>query len=264
MKKYILSIKLLLIFFVANAQTKPISFEVNGLKVILQPTQKETVSMKMYFRGGVMNYSAAQEGIENLALSTAATCGTKNYSVADYHELADEYGIEIAGESTRDYGSISMDCILKYYEKGWKLFSDAIVNPVFDEANFNIERDKILLSILGSGSNPEIRVKQLSIQAMFAESPYSKDPLGSTDAVRKLRIDSVKNYYYNVLLNRNRMFLVVAANLTKEELEKALKNHLHQYSLKHIQLQFMNKTNSKEKSYWLSIDHWPQITLAVS
>ncbi|RYF22348.1 MAG: insulinase family protein [Flavobacteriales bacterium] len=223
MKKYILSVALLCVFSLAFAQSKPISFDVNGLKVILQPTNKETVSMKMYFRGGVMNFSEAQAGIENLALSTAATCGTKKYLPADYHELADEYGIEINGASFRDYGTIGMDCISKYYEEGWKLFSDAIVNPVFDDSKFKLEREKILLAINASGSNPENKLKQMSIYALFAGKQYGLDPLGSIAIVKKLTSDSVKQYYYDVLLNRSKMFLVVAGNITKEQLEEKIK-----------------------------------------
>ncbi len=109
MKRYLLTFASFLYFFTAGAQSKTISFEVNGLKVILKPVQKETMSMSMYFRGGVMNYGPEQAGIENLALSAAALCGTKNYSVDDYQELADEYGIGINGTSSVDYGLISMN-----------------------------------------------------------------------------------------------------------------------------------------------------------
>ena len=95
MKKYITSLLFLLAGLTAGAQTPATTFDVNGLKVIFRPTQKETVSIAMYYRGGVMNYAPEQAGIEHLALAAATTSGTKKYSVHDYKELSDEYGIDI-------------------------------------------------------------------------------------------------------------------------------------------------------------------------
>lgn len=222
MKKFIFFINLILLSHFVGAQTRAISFDVNGLKVILKPTQKETFSVSMFFRGGVMNYNAERAGIENLALASAATCGTKNYSVVDYQELADEYGIEIAGSSTTDYGTISMDCISKYLDQGWKLFSDAIVNPAFDKTEFQNTKDRLITGISHSQSDPETRIEQMSMESMFKDSPYSINPMGDGKTVSAFTPEIVSNYYHNELLNKNKMFLVVAGNITKEELEKKI------------------------------------------
>lgn len=178
--------------------------------------------MSMFFRGGVMNYGPKQAGIENLALSAAASCGTKNYSVDDYQELADEYGISIAGASTTDYGIIGMNCISKYFEQGWKLFSDAVVNPAFDKAEFQNTKDRMISGISQRRSDPEERIEQMSMETMFKGSQYSVDPIGYEATVGGFTADSVRNYYHNQLLNVNRMFLVVAGNITKAELEKKI------------------------------------------
>lgn len=220
MKSYILILAFTLILVSAKSQTKAISFDVNGLKVILRPTQKETVSMSMFFRGGVMNYQSEQAGIENLALMAAASCGTKNYSVDDYKELADEYGIKIGGSSKTDYGIISMECISKYFDQGWKLFSDAVANPAFDKTEFQSTKEKVISGIYQSHASPESRIQQMSMEAMFSGSQYSTDPLGKEKTVSGFTADSASNYYHNQLLNKNRMFLVVAGKITKEELEK--------------------------------------------
>lgn len=222
MKSYILSIVLLLLFTNSNAQTKAISFNVKGLKVILRPTQKETISMSMYFRGGVVNYSAEQAGIENLALAAAASCGTKKYSVHDYKELADEYGISISGSSTTDYGTMRMSCISKYFDQGWKLFSDAILNPVFDKTEFQSTKEKMISAIYQSQSDPETRIERLTMESMFYGEQYSVNPLGTITTIGNFNADSVSNYYHNQLLNKNKMFLVVAGKISKEDLEKKI------------------------------------------
>jgi zinc protease len=223
MKSYLLSLLLLLSAGGAIAQTSSTTFEVNGLKVIFRPTQKETVSIAMFFRGGVMNYEPANAGIENLALASATSSGTKNYSVHDYKELADEYGINISGASTTDYGVISLNCVNKYLNQGWKLFSDAIVNPTFDQAEFSNEKERIISVTHAREALPEALVEQMTMANMFKGTRYSTPPLGSETSLRKLNTDSVKNYYYNTLLNKERMFLVVAGKISREELEGKIK-----------------------------------------
>lgn len=222
MKSYLLFFLFALFSFRVGAQTKAVVFDVNGLKVILKKTQKETVSLSMYYRGGVMNYAPAQAGIENLALSAAASCGTKNYTVDDYEELADEYGIDIGGSSLTDYGTISMDCISKYFDQGWKLFSDAVVNPSFDKNEFRNVKDQSIAAIHQGFSDPETRIDQMAMETMFAGTPYSTDPKGTEKTISGFTADSVSNYYHNQLLNRNKMFLVVAGNITREDLEKRI------------------------------------------
>ncbi|WP_165953159.1 M16 family metallopeptidase [Pedobacter changchengzhani] len=222
MKRYLLLINFILLFATAQAQIKAISFNVNGLKVILKPTQKETVSMCMFFRGGVMNYEPEQAGIEHLALTAAGVCGTKNYTVTDYQELADEYGIRINGGATTDFGLLSMNCISKYLDQGWKLFSDAVANPIFDENEFATTKEKLLTGISHSKSDPETRLDQLTMETLFKGTQYGVNPLGDIITVSGFTADSVKKYYHNQLLNKNRMFLVVAGKITKEELEKKI------------------------------------------
>nr|WP_068892808.1 pitrilysin family protein [Pedobacter panaciterrae] len=223
MKPYILTCAFVLFLFSAKSQTKAISFDVNGLKVILRPTQKETLSMSMYFRGGVMNYKPEQAGIENLALTAAASCGTKNYSVDDYKELVDEYGINIGGSSGTDYGTISMNCISKYFEQGWKLFSDAVANPIFDKTEFQATKEKIISGIYQLHASPEARIEQMAMEAIFKGSQYSTDPKGKDVTVNGFTADSVSNYYHNKLLDKNKMFLVVAGKITREALEKKIR-----------------------------------------
>src|SRR5438477_12709295 len=97
---------LLLIFATGFTQNNTVDFTVDGLKVILRQTQKETLVMTMYFRGGSTNYSAANAGIESLALSGIIECGTSKYSANDFNDQTDEYGLHLDGDARNDYGMV--------------------------------------------------------------------------------------------------------------------------------------------------------------
>jgi len=215
-----------LLSYGAVAQPETTSFTVNGLKVIFKPTQKETISVSMFYRGGVTNFSPAQAGLENLTLAAATSCGTQKYPEETFRDHADEYGIDIDGRSGYDYGVISLNCVADYFNEGWNLWSQAILNPTFSPQPFAMERDKTVMAIRGRRSDPENRLEQLALGLSFAGTPYVKDPLGEEVIIQKFTADSVKNYYYQHLLNKNRMFLVVAGKISHEALEQKIKESL--------------------------------------
>src|SRR5687768_7704299 len=99
MKALVASIYMLFISLGALAQTKATSFNVDGIKVILKPTQKQIINISMYYRGGVANYPAEKAGIENLALAAATDCGTKKFNKDAFKDREDAFGVEVTGSS---------------------------------------------------------------------------------------------------------------------------------------------------------------------
>jgi predicted Zn-dependent peptidase len=215
---------LLLVTATGFAQNNTIEFTANGVKVILRQTQKETLVMSMYFRGGSSNYSPENAGIESLALSGIIECGTSNYSADNFNDQTDEYGLHFSGEATNDYGLVKLGCISKYTDEAWKLFSSAISSPVFDTKKFNLLKEQKINELQGGLSSPDARLKRLAEEFAFATTPYSINPDGTVASLTALNRDAVKDYYFNTLLNKNRMFLVVAGNISREDLEKKVQD----------------------------------------
>jgi zinc protease len=229
LSKYTRTITLLVLLFMGGggfAQSNTIEFTVNGLKVILRKTQKETLIMSMYFRGGSSNYSSANAGIESLALSGVIECGTSKFSSSDFNDQVDEYGLHLGGEATNDYGVVKIGCISTYKNEAWDLFSSAIVSPVFETQKFNLLKEQKINELKAVLSNPDARLKRLGEEFAFASTPYAINPEGTVASLASLNSESVKNYYYNTLLNKNRMFLVIAGNISKEDIEKKVNETL--------------------------------------
>ncbi len=226
MKNIYFLLFLSLISFRVAAQQETTSFTVNGLKVIFKPTQKETISVSMFYRGGVTNYSPTRAGLENLALAAATTGGTQKYPENVFRDRTNEYGIEISGRSDYDYGLITLNCVADYFTEGWNLWSQAVLQPTFEAKPFAMQRDKIASAIRGRSADPENRLEELAVGLSFSGTPYAKNPLGEEATLLKFTADSVKNYYYQHLLNKNRMFLVVAGKITRADLEQKIKESL--------------------------------------
>jgi zinc protease len=274
---------LLLITVTGFAQNSTVEFTVNGLKVILRQTQKETLVMSMYFRGGSANYSPANAGIESLALSGIIECGNSKYSANDFNDQTDEYGLHLNGDANNDYGIVKLSCISRYTDEAWKLFSSTISSPVFETQKFDLLKEQKINELKLGLSSPDARLKQLAQEFAFASTPYSINPDGTVAGLASLNRDAVKDYYYNTLLNKNRMFLVVAGNISREDLEKKIRNAFSEipaaaYTPVNIEPPFFTQETSKIESRpiatnyvsgilnapGLNSPHYPAFRLAVS
>jgi zinc protease len=204
------------------AQSTTTSFTVDGIKVIYKPSVKKVINVRVYFRGGVTNYPVIKAGIENLALEAASQCGTKKYSADAIKDTCDKYGINLFGESGYDSGFIQLNCIAKYFNIGWDLFTDAVNNPLFDPSQTVLLKNRIQSYIKGYHSNANNNLYDLLMESAFANTPYAINPIGTEETIAGITADDLKSHY-NKILNKNQMFIVVVGNITKDELyEKIL------------------------------------------
>ncbi|WP_448697309.1 M16 family metallopeptidase [Mucilaginibacter sp. AW1-3] len=204
------------------AQQHTTSFDVEGIKVIFKPTVKDVISVRMYFRGGVSNYTAEQAGIEQLAIGGTTECGTKKYEANQFKDYADQYGIEIGGSADYDFSDINMICVSKYFNQGWDLFTEAVMNPVFKESEIQLLKNKILAGIKQQDTDPDTRISRLVMQNVFKGTMYATDPKGTEATISALPTDAIKNFYQQIF-NKNRMFIVVAGKISKDELIAKIK-----------------------------------------
>ncbi len=219
---FVLTLCMLIIPLKLWAQEPADTFTVEGITVIRKPTVKAIINVSVYYIGGVTNYPAAEAGIENLALAGTTECGTRSYTKDEFKNIADAYGINIYGSSTYDYGKISLNCITKYFDEGWNLLTQAVNHPIYNENDLKLLKQKIIARIKNQASNPSSKIQKMAMETTFKGTPYATDPLGELNTINQLSVSDVKNYYYNTLLNKNRMFIVVVGNLSEEVISQKI------------------------------------------
>jgi len=210
------------------------SFDVSGIKVIFKPSRKKVINVRVYYRGGTANFPASKAGIEDFSLKGAVLCGTSNFTASALKDTCDKYDIALSGLSTFDYGYIQLNCISKYFDKGWNMFADVVTAPAYQSDEVQLLRNRLITNNRTTNSDPVISVsKQLQFNA-FKNTAYGFDMYGNDEALNAITDADLKTYYYNTLLNKDRMFIVVVGNITKDEL---------------IQKIFISFANLPSKSY---------------
>jgi predicted Zn-dependent peptidase len=178
---------------------------------------KDVINVRIFFRGGASNYTAKQAGIEKLALETIVQGGTHKYPGFAFKDTAEYYQIDIGSATYNDYGNIDMDCISKYFDKAWELLTEALTRPNFESNQVELIRAKLIAEAKQAASRPDSYIVDLLEKNAFAGTQYETDPDGTPETLASLTTVDLETYYQSIL-NKGQMFIVVAGNISKKEL----------------------------------------------
>jgi zinc protease len=203
----------------AKAQQKAYEMIVNGVKVIVQPSGNDIVEIQTVIKGGVQNYQASKSGIESLALSALSECGTMRHDKNSFKNQLDKVSAEVYGFSGKDYSIIKMNCIKSDFETVWPLYAEAITQPRFDAKEFTRIKQDAINNLKEAEGQPDAAINKYAEKVAFAGRDYAKDPDGSVEVIGSLTPEETKAYYQSIL-TRSRMLVVVVADLDKATIER--------------------------------------------
>ena len=216
--KIMLLILFSLLFSIPILAQEAQSFEVNGLKVVFkQNTSNDIVSANMYFKGGVTNLTEKQAGLESLTLDVSSKA-TKNYPKDKLNEALERMNSKLNSNSNDDYSSLSLLCVKQNFDESWKIFADVILNPVFNEEDLNLERDKMISAVKQVNDNPDALLQKEVNHEFYVDHPYSIEVNGTQETLSSFTPGDLKAYHSG-MLETSRMLLVVVGNTTLEDLK---------------------------------------------
>lgn len=215
-----------LIFGVSCAPQDPYAAEeffINGLKVIVKPNRaNEIISAQLYLRGGSLNINESTQGIEPLIFESALK-GSENYPKEKLNIILDKTAAQILTNSNRDFTSISLRCLNRYFDETWDVFADIIMNPTFEEQEVELVRDRLSVDIRQRKDNPGSYLRDIADGLFYREHAYRFDPQGIEESMTKISIEQMRNHL-KVILQTSRLLLVVVGNVDKDKLRQKVEN----------------------------------------
>jgi predicted Zn-dependent peptidase len=200
-------------------------FEVDGIKVFFKPSSKEVISVRVFVQGGTAKYNQEQQGIENLAFAVATQGGTINKNKVDFQSVAEKIGAQISGSTSYDYGNLHLNCVKMFWDESWNLFMEALLQPAFEEKEFEIVKNQLVASAKQTASNPDNHLLNLSMGNVFDEHHYSRIPAGTPESLSALTLAQVKQYFQDQLV-KQRVFVVVSGDVDEADLKKKVASSL--------------------------------------
>src|SRR3954469_17293530 len=193
-------------------------FDVNGLKVILKRRESApTVSVGLFLRGGVRNYSDKTAGIENLMLNSAIEAGQTYNRQAVRRELA-RTGSTIGASASSDFSVVSIASTRDNFDLNWKIFADVTMKPLFDPADVSRVRDQMVTGLRNQEDTPDSALDVLEDKIIYAGHPYSNDPAGSIATLTAITPAQLRDYHKKVM-ETSRLLLVVVGDITAADLK---------------------------------------------
>ncbi len=209
----------------ADNKPKTHEFEVEGIKVILRESVKGTVSARLFIQGGTNNYEKAQEGIENIALNLPMQSGPASMTKDSFNAAAESVGASFGANSGYDYANISLTCVKMYWDESWDLYAKAITDPAWRQSEFDVFKNQMVANSKQTATNPDSHLDRLNMSKAWAGTNYEKFPSGSPESLEALTLEQVQKHYEKVVC-KNRAFLVVVGDISKEDLEAKVKASL--------------------------------------
>lgn len=224
MKKNILILFVFAAFFgekQAAAQKPAYEMTVNGVKVIVQPSGNDIVEIQTIIKGGVQNYPANKSGIESLAMTALTECGTMRHDKNSFKDQLDKVSAQMYGYSGKDYSVMKMNCIKSDFDVVFPLYAEALTQPRFDAREFARIKQDAINSLKEADGQPDDAIDKYAIKVAFAGRDYAKDPDGTVENIAHFTPEETKAYYQSVL-TRSRMLIVIVADLDKTTIEQKI------------------------------------------
>jgi zinc protease len=197
----------------------------NGLVVLHSEEHSLPILMlTLLIKAGPLNEPREKAGLANLT-AELLTEGTKHRKSTEISEEIEFIGASLDISTSSDYIAISLSILKKDIEKGFDLFSDVLLNPVFPQQE--IDRKKVLLkgSLKRNEEDPSFVAERAFRKEVFGDHPYGRLVEGSDETIDNIKREDIIKFFSDYFLPNNSILSVVG-DLTQEELNVLVKRYL--------------------------------------
>jgi predicted Zn-dependent peptidase len=166
----------------------------NGLTVyLMEQHDVPVISVSAILPAGAI-YDNDKAGLASLT-ATALKHGTKNFTKTKLDEELDFIGANVNTYATKEYAGLSSDFAAKDKVKVLAIIKDLLLNPVFNPAEFNKEKSRLLVMLEQQKESPRSVIGSYFDAFLYGNHPYGNVISGVNSSVSKLTVEDLKNFY---------------------------------------------------------------------
>lgn len=208
----------------------------NGMTVYgIEQHDLPLVQFNIRLDGGLLLESTEKTGVANL-LSNMLTRGTANKTSAELEEAIDMLGATIRINSGRQYFTIFGNTLTRNYPATIKLVEEMLLEPRWDEREFELAKQGVLSQIAQQQSNPNNIAGRQFNKLIYGEGNIqSYSPLGTTESVEAITMDDLKAYY-DTNLSPSVANLHIAGAVRSGDATRALQSLVQRWEAKDVSI----------------------------
>lgn len=225
----------------------------NGLTVLHSEKHNLPIVMvTMIVKAGPMDEPKEKSGLANLVAELLDE-GTKSRKSTEISEEVEFIGASLGASAGGDYTTVILAVLKKDIEKGFELFSDIILNPMFPQEELNRKRELIKGSLRQREEDPSFLAGRAFNKEVFGEHPYGRLVEGSFETLSAItREDLIK--FHSTYFIPNNSILSVVGDLTPDELNSLIKKYLSTWKLSEMTEKRINPMSEEKVRKVIKID----------
>jgi zinc protease len=192
----------------------------NGVRLVLRPSKSApTVSIVAMGMGGVRLEPQNKAGISNFA-AQLLTQGTSRRNAEQLAELVDDLGGSMSGFSGYNSWGVESQWLASDWKTGLNLVAESALQPTFPEDEIEKLRVQMLAAIGAQEDDPQNAAGQLLRRLYYGRHPYSRSPLGTADAIKKLTKADIEAFWKETLQPKDTV-LAIYGDFDPQQVETA-------------------------------------------
>ncbi len=207
----------------ANREVRP-----DGLVVLYaEKNNLPIVKINLLIKASPFDEPQDKAGLANLVAELLME-GTKTRTSEQISEGVDFIGADLDVSAGRDYTTISLAVLKKDIDKGFELFSDILMNPVFPDNEIRMKKELIKGDLKQREEDPGFVAQRSFRKAIYGNLPYGRLIEGSPDTLASIKREDIIRFY-RTYYRPNNAILSVVGDLTHEEVAKLLDRYLSKW-----------------------------------
>jgi predicted Zn-dependent peptidase len=179
-----------------------------------------SVAIGMWIGAGSRDERDGEEGISHL-IEHLLFKGSGRYSAMEIAQIFDGLGGELNAATAKEYTVVYARVLDAHLETALDVMSDMLLQPQFDPAEMDSERDVVLEEIAMYEDTPQDLVHDLISSAVFAGHPLGRPVIGSAEVVAGATPEDIRAYHRARYVGPN-IVVSAAGNLDHEPLAHAV------------------------------------------
>ena len=186
------------------------------------------VMLTLLIKASPLNEPKEKAGLASLTAELLLE-GTKHRKSTDISEEIEFLGASLDTSTSSDYTTVTLSVLKKDINKGFELFSDILLNPVFPQQEIERKKELIKGSLKQREEDPSFVAERAFRKEVFGEHPYGRLTEGSDKTIDNIKREDLIKFFSDYFLPNNSILSIVG-DLTEEELNALVNKYLDNWT----------------------------------
>ena len=237
----------------------------NGIAAYgIENNETPLVEFVMRIKGGLLLEEPDHTGVSNF-LAQMLMAGTANKTAAELEEAIDQLGASIQVVASSQDIKITGNTLARNYEATMGLVEEILLNPRWDESEFNIIQQRIFNQLRQAKASPRNIANNAFNKLVFGEENIlSRNRIGTMESIEAMTMEDLQAYYKNKLSPEHTAFHV-AGFISKDQALTPLLGLASSWEQKEIKFpEFIEPSQRKKiELYFVDIPNAKQSVIRV-